>query len=154
MTQCLGPDRAHGLDELGKLRAARQHGRLGDDASAAVAEGVTLTGRVITAAAAIMVCVFLSFVLGDQRTLKEFGFVLAVAVFLDALVVRCMLLPATLELLGPVTWRLPRWLDARLPHINIEGSTVRALPGPEGISLDGTVGSEQAPEHEQAPTKA
>ena len=77
-----------------------------------MAEGVTLTGRVITAAAAIMVCVFLSFVLGDERTLKEFGFVLAVAVFLDALVVRCMLLPATLELLGPLTWRLPRWLDA------------------------------------------
>ncbi len=81
----------------------------------------------ITAAAAIMVCVFLSFVLGDERTLKEFGFGLAVAVFLDALVVRCMLLPAVLELLGPITWRLPRWLDARLPHINIEGSAARAL---------------------------
>ena len=49
---------------------------------------------------------------------------LAVAVFLDALVVRCMLLPAVLELLGPITWRLPHWLDARLPHINIEGSGV------------------------------
>ena len=55
-------------------------------------------------------------------TLKEFGFGLATAVFLDALVVRCVLLPAVLELLGPVTWRLPRWLDARLPHINIEGA--------------------------------
>ena len=91
------------------------------DASAAVGDGIALTGRVITAAAAIMVCVFLSFTLGDERTLKEFGFGLAVAVFLDALVVRCLLLPAVLELLGPVTWRLPRWLDARLPHINIEG---------------------------------
>jgi RND superfamily putative drug exporter len=94
------------------------------DSSAAVADGISLTGRVITAAAAIMVCVFLSFVLGDQRTLKEFGFTLAVAVFLDALVVRCMLLPAVLELLGPITWSLPRWLDARLPHIAIEGSAV------------------------------
>ena len=74
----------------------------------------------ITAAAAIMICVFLSFMLGNERTLKEFGFGLAVAVFLDALVVRCVLLPAVLELLGPGTWRLPRWLDARLPHINIE----------------------------------
>ncbi len=118
------------------------------DASAAVAEGVSLTGRVITAAAAIMVCVFLSFVLGDQRTLKEFGFVLAVAVFLDALVVRCMLLPASLELLGPITWRLPHWLDARLPHIDIEGSTARAVAGPEGIALGDTA------EREPTPTKA
>jgi RND superfamily putative drug exporter len=78
-----------------------------------------------------MVCVFLSFTLSDQRTLKEFGFGLAVAVFLDALVVRFVLLPAVLELLGPATWRLPRWLDARLPHVNIEGSTARALPAIE-----------------------
>jgi RND superfamily putative drug exporter len=93
------------------------------DASAAAGEGVALTGRVISAAAAIMVVVFLSFTLGNQRTLKEFGFGLAVAVFLDAIVVRCMLLPAVLELLGPRTWRLPSWLDRRLPHINIEGET-------------------------------
>jgi putative drug exporter of the RND superfamily len=106
----------------------REQWLLRRDASAAVANGISLTGRVITAAAAIMVCVFLSFVLGDERTLKEFGFALAVAVFLDALVVRCMLLPASLELIGPITWRLPRWLDARLPHINIEGST-SAVPG-------------------------
>jgi putative drug exporter of the RND superfamily len=111
----------------------------GGDSSTAVADGITLTGRVITAAAAIMVCVFLSFVLGDQRTLKEFGFVLAVAVFLDAVVVRCMLLPATLEVIGPVTWSLPRWLDDRLPHVNIEGSTARGLtdaaePAGEGIA--------------------
>jgi RND superfamily putative drug exporter len=67
-------------------------------------------------------------VLGDERTLKEFGFGLAVAVFLDALVVRCVMLPAVLEVLGPLTWRLPRWLDALLPHINIEGTTARAQP--------------------------
>jgi putative drug exporter of the RND superfamily len=92
------------------------------DASGAVTDGIALTGRVISAAAAIMVCVFLSFTLSDQRTLKEFGFGLAIAVLLDALVVRCVLLPATLELMGPTTWRFPRWLDARLPHINIEGN--------------------------------
>ena len=95
------------------------------DASAAVGDGIAFTGRVISAAAAIMVCVFLSFMLGNERTIKEFGFGLAAAVFLDALVVRCVLLPAVLELLGPATWRLPRWLDARLPHINIEGSAAR-----------------------------
>jgi RND superfamily putative drug exporter len=103
------------------------------NASTAAREGVALTGRVISAAAAIMVVVFLSFTLGNERTLKEFGFGLAVAVFLDALVVRCMLLPAVLELLGPATWRLPSWLDRRLPHINIEGDPEHA---PEGTPPD------------------
>jgi RND superfamily putative drug exporter len=110
----------------------------GRDASAAVANGISFTGRVISAAAAIMICVFLSFMVGEERTLKEFGFALAVAVFLDALVVRCVLLPATLELLGERTWRLPRWLDARLPHINIEGSAARALAQEETPLPDGT----------------
>jgi RND superfamily putative drug exporter len=98
------------------------------DASAAVADGISFTGRVITAAAAIMVCVFFSFTLGDERTLKEFGFGLAVAVLLDAVVMRCVLLPAVLELFGPTTWRLPRSLDRRLPRISIEGSTARPTP--------------------------
>ncbi len=97
------------------------------DASKAVIDGIALTGRVITAAAAIMICVFLSFILGSNRALKEFGFGLAAAVFLDAVVVRCVLLPAMLELLGPLTWKLPRWLDSRLPHFNIEGSAAREL---------------------------
>ncbi len=97
------------------------------DASRAVTDGLAFTGRVITAAAAIMICVFLSFMLGNERSLKEFGFGLAAAVFLDAVVVRCVLLPAVLELLGPVTWRLPSWLDARLPHINIEGHAARGV---------------------------
>jgi RND superfamily putative drug exporter len=104
------------------------------DASAAVGDGIAFTGRVISAAAAIMICVFLSFMLGNERTLKEFGFGLAAAVFLDALVVRCVMLPAVLELLGPITWRLPRWLDARLPHVNIEGHSARTVPAP----LDGS----------------
>jgi RND superfamily putative drug exporter len=112
------------------------------DASAAVGDGIAFTGRVISAAAAIMICVFLSFMLGDERTLKEFGFGLAAAVFLDALVVRCVMLPAVLELLGPITWRLPAWLDARLPHINIEGSSARTAQGPR---------AEQEPDAEPAP---
>jgi RND superfamily putative drug exporter len=114
------------------------------DASAAVADGISFTGRVISAAAAIMVCVFLSFMLGNERVIKEFGFGLAAAVFLDALVVRCVLLPAVLELLGPATWRLPRWLDIRLPHINIEGSAARTS------SAAPTPGGEEAAEREPA----
>jgi RND superfamily putative drug exporter len=96
------------------------------DATRAVADGIAFTGRVITAAAAIMVCVFLSFMFGDERSVKEFGFGLAIAVALDALVVRCVLLPAVLEILGPVTWRLPRWIDQRLPYIHIEGHAAKA----------------------------
>jgi len=114
------------------------------DATAAVADGIAFTGRVITAAAAIMVCVFLSFMLGNERTIKEFGFGLAAAVFLDALVVRCVLLPAVLELLGPTTWRLPRWIDARLPHINIEGTTARALSEPDASEGEETAEREPA----------
>ena len=105
------------------------------DASEAVGDGIALTGRVITAAAAIMICVFLSFMFGNERVIREFGFGLAIAVLLDAVVVRCIMLPAVLELLGPRTWWLPRWLDERLPHINIEGTAARELehrgPPPE-----------------------
>jgi RND superfamily putative drug exporter len=90
-------------------------------ATTAVADGIAYTGRVISAAAAIMICVFLSFVLGDQRALKEFGFGLAAAVFLDAIVIRCVMLPAVLEILGERTWWLPHWIDSRLPRIRIEG---------------------------------
>jgi RND superfamily putative drug exporter len=98
------------------------------DSSRAVAEGLALTGRVITAAAAIMVCVFLSFILGEDRVIREFGLALATAVLLDAVVVRCLLLPATLHLLGDRTWALPAWLDRILPRVNVEGRTTLAPP--------------------------
>ncbi|HTB69987.1 MAG TPA: MMPL family transporter [Solirubrobacteraceae bacterium] len=96
--------------------------------SRSVAEGLALTGRVVTAAAAIMVCVFLSFMLGEDRVIKEFGLSLASAVFLDALVVRCLLLPAVLHLIGERTWSLPGWLGRALPRVNIEGTVLPAQP--------------------------
>jgi putative drug exporter of the RND superfamily len=96
--------------------------------SRSVAEGLALTGRVVTAAAAIMVCVFLSFMLGEDRVIKEFGLSLASAVFLDALVIRCLLLPAVLHIIGPRTWWLPEWLARLLPRLNIEGTTLPAAP--------------------------
>jgi RND superfamily putative drug exporter len=102
------------------------------DNSRAVAEGLALTGRVVTAAAAIMVCVFLSFMLGEDRVIKEFGLSLASAVFLDALVVRCLLLPATLHLLGPRTWSLPGWLGRVLPRVNIEGTAAAEVDAQTG----------------------
>jgi RND superfamily putative drug exporter len=83
-----------------------------------------------------MICVFLSFMLGDQRSIKEFGFGLAAAVFLDAIVVRCVLLPAVLEILGPRTWWLPAWIDRRLPRIRIEGHAAEEDALDEQLSRD------------------
>ena len=108
-------------------RIHEQWARKGDS-RAAVGEGLALTGRVVTAAAAIMICVFLSFMLGESRVIKEFGLSLASAVFLDAVVVRCLLLPAVLSILGDVTWRLPAWLQRNLPRVNIEGRWIGYTP--------------------------
>jgi len=90
------------------------------DAHRAVVQGLAKTGRVITAAATIMICVFLAFALNDDRAIKLFGASFAVAVFIDAFVVRSLLLPALLQLLGRRTWWLPAALDRRMPHLAIE----------------------------------
>ncbi len=94
--------------------------RTGDNATA-VADGLAQTGRVITAAAAIMFCVFGSFVIGDLRVLKVFGLGLAAAVLVDATIVRMVLVPATMELLGGANWWFPRWLDRIVPVLDVEG---------------------------------
>jgi putative drug exporter of the RND superfamily len=112
------------------------------NATTAVADGIAYTGRVISAAAAIMICVFLSFVLGDQRSLKEFGFGLAAAVFLDAIVIRCVMLPAVLEILGERTWWLPHWIDARLPRIRIEGHAAETEALAEQLADGGAAAGE------------
>jgi RND superfamily putative drug exporter len=92
------------------------------DARAALIEGLGSTGRVVTAAATIMICVFVSFVLGDDRVVKLFGLSLASAVFLDAFVVRSLVLPALLALLGRRAWSLPRALARRLPRMPLEAA--------------------------------
>jgi RND superfamily putative drug exporter len=86
-----------------------------------VADGLAATARVITAAALIMVFVFGSFVLGYDRDLKLFGLGLAVAVFIDATIVRMVLVPATMELLGDRNWWIPAWINRLLPKIDVEG---------------------------------
>ena len=91
------------------------------DNGTAVADGLAATARVITAAALIMFCVFGAFALGDDRQLKLFGLGLAIAVLVDATVVRMVLVPATMELLGDRNWWIPRWLDRILPNIDVEG---------------------------------
>ena len=101
-------------------RIREEYMRTRDNASA-VAHGIASTGRVISAAAAIMIAVFGAFILNDQVLMKVTGLGLAVAVLLDATVVRMVLVPSTMELLGDRNWWMPRWLDRILPHVEIEG---------------------------------
>jgi RND superfamily putative drug exporter len=97
------------------------------DAREAVAVGVAKTARVITAAAGIMIAVFLGFVLNPQPTVKMMGVGMAAAVFVDATIVRLLLVPAVMRFMGDAAWWLPKWLDRILPHLNIEGTPPAAI---------------------------
>ena len=111
-------------------RIKEEYDRTGDNGTA-VAVGLAVTARVITAAALIMVCVFSAFALGDDRSLKLFGLGLASAVAIDATIVRMLLVPATMELLGSRNWWIPKWIDKLLPKIDVEGyHHVAPIAGP------------------------
>lgn len=101
-------------------RIKEDYDRTGDSHTS-VANGLAATARVITAAALIMITVFGAFSLGDERVIKMAGIGLAFAVLLDATIIRMLLVPATMELLGDRNWWLPRWLDRILPKIDVEG---------------------------------
>ncbi len=107
--------------EVFLLTQMREHFEETDDEKEAVIEGLANTGRVITSAAAIMVCVFTSFVLNGNPVVKEFGVGLAVAIAIDSTLVRCLLVPAIMVLLGKRAWWMPGWLGRIVPHISIEG---------------------------------
>ena len=100
-------------------RMAEEWSRTRDNARSVLA-GQTETARVITAAASIMIAVFIAFVFMGQRDIAEFGIGLAAAVALDAFVLRTVLVPAVMHLCGRANWWLPRWLDRRLPHLAVE----------------------------------
>jgi RND superfamily putative drug exporter len=100
------------------------------DAREAVVEGLGRTGRVINAAAAVMVVVFMTFALAGPIPPKEMGFILAVAVLLDATLVRLLLQPVVLRLLGPRAWWMPAWLDRLLPDVGLAHATPQAEPAP------------------------
>jgi RND superfamily putative drug exporter len=85
-----------------------------------IRRGLAGSGRVVAAAAAIMFSVFFGFVFGGDATIKLFGLSLAMAVLLDAFVVRLILIPSLMTLLGPANWWLPGWLDRILPHLSVE----------------------------------
>jgi RND superfamily putative drug exporter len=104
-------------------RIREEYDKTGDNALA-VADGLAKSARVITAGAAVMITVFLSFTLGVDVFGKMFGIGLAAAVLIDATIVRMVLVPATMELLGDRNWWLPGWLDRLLPNIHVEGHEV------------------------------
>jgi len=114
-------------------RIREEYDRTGDNALA-VARGLAATARVITAAAAIMVVVFLSFVLTPDVSVKQIGLGLAAAVLVDATVVRLVLVPAMMELLGKANWWLPGWLDRRLPAGSGSGPAPAARPEPVKVN--------------------
>ncbi len=114
--------------EVFLLSSVKERVDRGESNSQAVVEGLASTARVITAAAAIMVCVFGTFVLGDLRAIKLIGLGLAVAVLLDATVVRMVLVPATMELLGDRNWWLPRRLGRMLPHVHVSDPPTPVAP--------------------------
>jgi RND superfamily putative drug exporter len=104
-------------------RIKEEYDRTRDNALA-VADGLAKTARVITAAAAIMITVFLAFVPSDVVLLKLFGLGLGTAILVDATVVRMVLVPATMQLLGDLNWWLPGWLDRLLPNLHVEGHPI------------------------------
>jgi RND superfamily putative drug exporter len=103
---------------MSHVREAWQRTR---DNRAAVIEGIGTTGRVITSAALIMVSVFFAFILNGDPTVKQFGVGMGVAVAVDATLVRCLLVPAVMVLLGRANWWFPKWLDRLMPNFSIEG---------------------------------
>jgi RND superfamily putative drug exporter len=110
-------------------RIREEYDATGDNAES-VARGIAGTGRVITSAALIMTVVFLSFVANPSPVVKMMGLGLSMAILLDATIVRMVMVPATMALLGRANWWLPRWLDRRLPHLSPDGAAVAPRPEP------------------------
>jgi RND superfamily putative drug exporter len=119
-------------------RVREEYVRTGDNRRA-VADGLASTARVITAAAAIMVTVFGAFVMEDAVFLKLAGIGLATAVLVDATLVRLVLVPATMELLGDWNWWLPRWLDRLLPRIAVDGADVPPVEATDDTHVEDRV---------------
>ena len=114
--------------EVFLLSRVREEYLVTGDSDSSVIHGIATTGRVITSAALIMISVFSGFVLGSDPTAKMFGLGLAVAILVDSTIVRMVLVPATMKLLGDANWWLPGWLDRLLPVIDIQGEA--GLPEP------------------------
>ena len=108
-----------------RMREEYVHGAAPNEA---IALGFRHSGRVVTAAALIMISVFAAFMLSPDATSKSLGFAFAFGIALDAFVVRMTLVPAVLALMGRSAWWLPRWLDRALPDLDVEGARLGAAP--------------------------
>ncbi|MEM9651274.1 MAG: MMPL family transporter [Actinomycetota bacterium] len=126
--------------EVFLLSRVREEYLLTGDNDGAVIHGIASTARVITSAALIMISVFLGFVLGDDPVIKMMGLGLATAIFVDATIVRVVLVPATMKLMGDANWWIPGWLDRILPTVDIEGEA--GLPDPEFEQIVGQIDGE------------
>src|SRR5215218_3806853 len=104
------------------------------DAHYAVRHGLAMTGRVVTAAAIIMIAVFGAFAIGNERALAMMGVGFASAIFIDAFIIRLLLLPAVMHIAGPAMWWMPEWLDKRLPHFHIERPDAEDEPPAPGAT--------------------
>ena len=125
--------------EVFLLSRVREEYLASGDNTQSIVTGITTTARVITSAALVMIAVFASFTLGADPVLKMFGLGFATGILVDATVVRMALVPAALQLMGRANWWLPRGLDRRIPHVDIEGET--RLPPPEARELLEGVGA-------------
>ena len=127
--------------EVFLMTHVRERWRVSSDPHDAVVHGLATTARVITSAALIMVSVFCAFVINGDPTVKQFGLGMAAAVAVDATVVRCLLVPAIMSLLGRAGWWMPAWLDRALPELSIEGDEYFAERDREAAAAATPVGT-------------
>ncbi len=137
--------------EVFLLSRVREEYLVTGDNDRSVIHGIASTARVITSAALIMIAVFLGFVLGEDPAIKMVGLGLATAIFVDATIVRMILVPASMKLMGDANWWMPGWLDRLLPTIDIGGEAGLPAPQLEADLVPATADGE--PEHELAPAR-
>jgi RND superfamily putative drug exporter len=135
-------------------RIREEYERTGDNTES-VARGMAGTGRVITSGALIMIAVFLAFVASPVPSLKMLGLGLATAILVDATLVRMVLVPSTMALLGKANWWLPGWLDRILPHLSVEGDTRDSQPQEEAAvdAMDRPAGQGRTSDDEKLVTR-
>ncbi len=139
--------------EVFLLSRVREYWLATGDAHGSVVRGLASTGRVITSAAAIMVAVFIGFALDPDVTVKMVGTGMAVAVLIDATIVRMFLVPAVMTLLGKGNWWIPRWLDRILPRFSVESHSPQEEPGPAPGATTATAGTGRREEASRVPSR-
>jgi RND superfamily putative drug exporter len=131
--------------EVFLMSHVREHFMKSKNPHEAVVDGLAVTGRVITSAALIMVAVFSAFILSDDPNIKQFGVGMAAAVAVDATIIRCLLVPAIMTLLGRAAWWMPKWLDRATPKLSIEGEEFFEARDRAAAKAKGKAGTPEEP---------